>query len=349
MWWGVIIPIISVVGFSGNCLTMIVLFRREIQLTTIFFLRTLVVTDTAIILGGVLNLSVIAITLRDKNQWLFNDVIYPHLVTPLNYIVSSLQMINVWVTVAVAMERYITTSHPLRSMDICTKKNAFISIAVAVVMSVLYNIPRCFALTTARCYDAKYNCFHVIDTDFGNTLFYTQIYLFWMYIILIYIIPLFVLLVTTTLLIRQLIRIRRRRTPSYIQLNSGSNMDLVIVLLVLKFILCHTPGLCAHFTFLETNALTRWSIVSNFLFVVNSSVNFIIYIAAWRKFRNVLRKTSPVFIKKPSNEFTEANRYSNDGTERMELRRLTTEPNELSSGGVLFNSPRDNIILSPEK
>lgn len=159
MWWGVIIPIISVVGYSGNCLTMIVLFRREIQLTTIFFLRTLVVTDTAIILGGVLNLSVIAITLRDKNQWLFNDVIYPHLVTPLNYIVSSLQMINVWVTVAMAMERYITTSHPLRSMDICTKKNAFISIAVAVVMSVLYNIPRCFALTTARCYDAKYNIF----------------------------------------------------------------------------------------------------------------------------------------------------------------------------------------------
>lgn len=334
--WGVVIPIISVVGFFGNCLTMIVLFRREIMSTTIFFLRTLVVTDTIIILGIVLGLSVIAITQRNKDLWLFTDVIYPHIYSPMYYIVMTLLMINVWIIVAVSMVRYITTCHPSRSVGICTRKNAFIYFAVIVIISVLYNIPRCFATTTVRCSkDAKYDqCFHLITTDFGKTLFYTKIYVFWMDMILMYTIPLVVLLVLSTLLIRQLIRMHRRRTPSNVQENSESSMSLVLVLMVIKFILCYTPVLCAQFIFLETHL----SIASNSLVIFNSSVNFIIYTAAWRKFRKALLEMFPVLVKKPWNKFTKANKYFNDnGTEQMELRRLTTEPSELSSSGAMYN------------
>ena len=105
IFWGIVIPIIGVVGFIGNILTIIVLFRREMKSTTIYFLRTLVVTDTAIIVGAILGLSVISITQLNPEMWLFTDVIYPHVYTPTNYIVMTLQMINVWVTVAVALER----------------------------------------------------------------------------------------------------------------------------------------------------------------------------------------------------------------------------------------------------
>ncbi|XP_052233478.1 FMRFamide receptor-like, partial [Dreissena polymorpha] len=51
IFWGVIIPIIGVIGFIGNILTLIVLFNREMTSTTVYFLRTLVVTDTGIIVG----------------------------------------------------------------------------------------------------------------------------------------------------------------------------------------------------------------------------------------------------------------------------------------------------------
>lgn len=329
VFWGVIIPIISVVGFFGNCLTIIVLFRREMQSTTIYFLRTLVVTDTAIIIGGVIGLSVIAITQRDTTMWVFTDVIYPHIYTPINYIVMALQMINVWVTVAVSVERYIAICHPFKSVKICTKRNAFISLAVIVVISVLYNIPRCFATTAAQCgKDVKHDCFQLITTDFGNTLFYTQIYFFWMYMILIYIIPLVVLSVLNTLLIAELMRMRRRRTPSNVQENQESNMSVVLVLIVLVFIFCQTPGLCAQFTFWEPHVLLQWTCVSNTLFIFNSSVNFLIYTAAGRKFRKVLLKTFQVLIKKPVNEFTKVSQYSQNGTE---LRRLNTKPSDMSS------------------
>lgn len=327
VFWGVIIPIISVVGFFGNILTIIVLFRREMQSTTIYFLRTLVVTDTAIILGAVLGLSVLAITIRNTEMWLFNDVIYPHIYTPTNYLVMALQMINVWVTVAVSVERYIAICHPFKSVRICTKRNAFISLAVIVVISVIYNIPRCFATTVVHCQPESSNCYQVITTDFGKTLFYTQYYFFWMYMILIYIIPLIVLSILNSLLIAELMRMRKRRTPSNVQENSESNMSLVLILIVLVFIFCQTPGLCAQFTFWSPEVLMQWTCVSNTLFVFNSSVNFLIYTAVGRKFRKVLLKTFQVLIKKPVNEFTKAS-FTQNGTE---LRRLNTKPSDMSS------------------
>ena len=332
-FWGIIIPIISVVGFFGNLLTIIVLFRREMQSTTIYFLRTLVVTDTAIIIGGVVGLSVIAITQRDPSMWLFTDVIYPHIYTPINYIVMALQMINVWVTVAVAVERYIAICHPFKSVKICTKKNAFISLTVIVVISVLYNIPRCFATTAARCGKVAphQDCFQLITTDFGNTFLYTQIYFFWMYMILIFIIPLVVLSVLNTLLVAELMRMRRRRTPSNVQENQESNMSVVLVIIVLVFIFCQTPGLCAQFTFWEPRVLVQWTCVSNTLFMFNSSVNFLIYTAAGRKFRKVLLKTFQVLIKKPANEFAKVSHYSQNGHGGTELRRLNTKPSDFSS------------------
>ena len=330
VFWGIITPIISTVGFFGNILTIIVLFRREMQSTTIYFLRTLVVTDTAIIIGAVLGLSVIAITMPDPEMWIFNDVIYPHIYTPTNYIVMALQMINVWVTVAVTVERYIAICHPFKSVKICTKRNAFISLAVIVVISTLYNIPRCFATTAAPCKSEHHTCFQLVTTAFGQTLFYTQVYFFWMYMILIYIIPLLVLSILNTLLIIELMRMRRRRIPSNVQENSETNMSMVLVLIVLVFIFCQTPGLCAQFQFWEPHVLIKWTCVSNTLFVFNSSVNFLIYTAVGRKFRKVLLKTFQVIIKKPVNEFTKAS-YSQNGTE---LKRLHKKPSDMSSDDI---------------
>ena len=327
VFWGVITPIISTVGFFGNILTIIVLFRREMQSTTIYFLRTLVVTDTAIIIGAVLGLSVIAITMPNPEMWIFTDVIYPHIYTPTNYIVMALQMINVWVTVAVTVERYIAICHPFKSVRICTKRNAFISLAVIVIISTLFNIPRCFATTAAPCKSEHHSCFQLVTTEFGKTIFYTEYYFFWMYMILIYIVPLIVLSVLNTLLIAELMRMRKRRTPSNVQENSESNMSVVLVLIVLVFIFCQTPGLCAQFQFWEPHVLLKWTCVSNTLFVFNSSVNFLIYTAVGRKFRKVLLKTFQVLIKKPVNEFTKAS-YSQNGTE---LKKLNKKPSDLSS------------------
>ncbi|XP_052268274.1 FMRFamide receptor-like [Dreissena polymorpha] len=177
VFWGIIIPIIGVIGFIGNLLTIIVLFRIEMKSTTMYFLRVLVVTDTGIIIGCILGLSIISITQlypQNPEMHYFTHVIYPYMYTPVNYIVMTLQFINVWVTVAVSIERYIAICHPFKAVHVCNKRNAFILI-----------------------------------------------------------------------------------------------------------------GLVAQFWFLGQNVLTKWICVSNTLFELNSSVNFLIYTAVGRKFRKL--------------------------------------------------------------
>ena len=326
VFWGIIIPILGIVGFIGNILTIIVLFRREMKSTTIYFLRTLVVTDTGIIVGAVLGLSVLSITQLNPDMWRFTDVIYPVIYMPINYVVMTLQMINVWTTVAVSVERFIAICYPFRSVKVCNKRNAYILIGIICVFSILYNIPRCFATSYNEC-TSTHKCYIVITTDFGKSFFFDQFYMVWLYMFMIYIIPLLLLAVLNTLLIIELMKMRKRRAVSNIQENSEANMSLVLVLIVVVFICCQSPGLIAQFQFLDSVVMLQWLCISNTLFVLNSSVNFLIYTAVGRKFRKVLLKTFQILIKRPVNELKSS--YSqNGGTELTKLTKNRTNSYE---------------------
>ncbi|XP_045214267.2 FMRFamide receptor-like [Mercenaria mercenaria] len=287
VFFGVIMPIIGVIGIIGNILTGIVLFRREMRSTTVYFLRTLLITDSGIILGAIMGVSIISITQLDSKELLFNDVIYPHIFTPINYFVMALQTLNVWTTVAVTVERYIAICLPFKSINICNRRNAYIMIGITTLLSVVYNIPRCFATGFTTCGD---RCYMVITTDFGKSYFYTTVYSEWLYTILIYVIPLLMLGVLNTLLIKELMRMRKRRSVTNTKENTEFNLGIVLVIIVVVFIICQTPGLVAQFYFLDADFLMQWTCVSNTLFVLNSSVNFIIYTAVGKKFRTVLLK-----------------------------------------------------------
>lgn len=297
MFWGIIIPIIGVIGFLGNILTLIVLFRREMKSTTVYFLRTLVVTDSGIIIGAIMGLSVISVTQLNKEYWLFTDVIYPLIFTPTNYIVMALQTLNVWTTVAVSLERFVAICYPFISIRICNKRNAYIIIGATTLFSILFNIPRCVATSYTSCGE---NCYTIVTTEFGKRPFYTEIYSVWLYMCLIYIIPLLLLGVLNTLLIMELMRMRRRRSITNARENTEFNLSIILVIIVLVFIICQTPGLIAQFQFLDPVFLIQWTCVSNTLFVLNSSVNFLIYTAVGKKFRTILLQMFKHFIKRKS-------------------------------------------------
>ena len=288
IFWGVIMLVIGIIGVFGNIITGIILFRREMKSTTVYFLRTLVITDTGIIIGAILGLSVLSITQRgsgENSHWLFNDVIYPHIYAPTNYVVMALQTVNVWTTVAVSVERFIAICFPFKSVNICNKRNALITIAITTLFSTAYNIPRCFETGIMKCGN---NCYTVITTEFGKSEFYTVIYSQWLYTILIYILPLLLLGILNTLLIKELMRMRKRRSVTNTHENTEFNLSIVLVIIVAVFIVCQTPGLIAQFQFFNPDFLMKWTCVSNTLFVLNSSVNFIIYVAVGKKFRTIL-------------------------------------------------------------
>ena len=322
IFWGILIPIIALVGIIGNTLTILVLWRREMKSTTIYFLRTLVITDMGIIVGGLLGLSIIAITQSNPAMWRFNDVVYPHIFTATNYMVMTLQMINVWVTVAVTVERYIAICLPFRSVRLLKKRNAFIIISIVIVVSLLYNVPRCFAYEIASGPCEHGTCYSVISSEFGKTSFFTDTYSIWLYLFLIYIFPFVILSVLNVLLIIELMNMRTRRLITNERESSETNMAVVLVLIVVVFIICQTPGLLSQFQFFDTLTLLKFMCISNTLFILNSSVNFLIYTAVGKKFRKVLLKTFHVFKRRGS-----------------EFSRSFSQATELSK----LNSPNGNV------
>ncbi|KAJ8318828.1 hypothetical protein KUTeg_003919 [Tegillarca granosa] len=275
IFMGIMLPIISLFGVIGNILTMVVLWRKEMQSTTILFLRALVVTDTGILIFASIAISH-TLSLFHPELHYFKDV-----------------FCNVWITVFVSVERYIAICHPFIATRICTKRKTWISLIAISIISVVYNIPRLFATQPQTPCRKKTDveCFELVTTYFGKSYFYITVYMVWMFAFIIYIIPLILLSVLNTLLIIELMRMRKRRTGTNIQDDSEANLSLVLVLIVVVFILCQTPGLFAQFDFLfDKVVMLKWLAVSNTLFVMNSAVNFLIYTAAGRKFRKTLCK-----------------------------------------------------------
>lgn len=83
---------------------------------------------------------------------------------------------------------------------------------------------------------------------------------------------------------------------------SDKNATTVLVIVVVAFIVCETPELVLKFvTFTERNSsysglllspdLRRFNVVSQLLMVINSSVNFLIYLIFGRRFRRILKET----------------------------------------------------------
>lgn len=290
---GIVLPILSVFGVIGNILTMVVLWRREMHSTTILFLRALVLTDTGIIVVVALTVTPFTLSFFHPELWYFKDVIYPNVFTPVTYIVMVIQQCNVWITVSVSVERYISICHPFKAAKICTKRRTWIILFAICGISTIYNIPRIFAnrsKSPCSSQDVR-ECYMLVDTTFGKTTFYTKVYMVWMYAVLIYIIPLTLLAVLNCLIIMELMRMRARRIGTNIQDDNEANLSLVLVLIVIVFICCQTPGLFSQFDFLfDPIVFIEWIAFGNTLFVTNSSVNFLIYTAVGRRFRKVLLK-----------------------------------------------------------
>ena len=286
-----IVGIIVVVGIIGNSLTFVVFWKGNFKSSTSFLFLSLSLIDSAVLLnvftGCIVRLD-IYIDLLPQDASIYLKVC----VFPLYYMAEAA---TIWVTVLIAVNRYIIVCLPLRASQWCTLSKVKIQLAVVLVLVVLFNIPE---IASRRIVHITRNngTSYVTRIDYTMNDSYPQfryVYTNVLLLILLVCLPLFILTLLTVRLIKAMKAHRRMQAemqPQHSQPDSSMTFALVIVVIV--FIMCRAP-------------LLIWSVMSLLgrpsymvkcymrqmyptLLAVNSAVNVVIYILINRRFRNVL-------------------------------------------------------------
>ncbi|XP_074653704.1 FMRFamide receptor-like [Tubulanus polymorphus] len=277
-------PIVTILGITGNALSLVVLSRKKMATSTNVFLSALSVSDLIKLVTDFMYFLVLAIDQYDTktgNRAL--TLLYPFA----HYIFNMAVCITAWLTVSVSAERYISVCHPTRAITLCTIQRArIVSASVFILMAVLaipsgLRYQRVLKISNIT----NQTCWEVEPTELGRNQLFITAYM-WVQNLLRSIIPLFVLAILNSLIIYALFQSRIKGK----QQSSRNRITMMLIAVVIIFLICITPDAIMSFFklgYYDANPLVRGiREFTDLLLAINSAVNFILYYTFSSMFRD---------------------------------------------------------------
>lgn len=321
-----LISLLCIVGIFGNIVSVIVLQRDKERREALFLLQGLAVADAGYLVVALLRYPLKYLLVEKENYDLMQPYVFP--------LLKTFQTVTIWMMVLVTVDRFTCVCRPFRSQRFFTGRTRRWYAVTTFVAGAAYNVPRFLDSCVMKWVDlcsSTVSTRMVYTSTFNNTLYY-DIYLYGLYIYMLYIGPLFILAFMNFRLIRAIKASRRLYRNQHVSGTSGNNKattstaggacanagdtcsdnnaTFVLIVIVLVFIVCETPELILkiitviqrHFHYdLFSETLLRFNIISQLLMVINSSVNFFVYIFFGRRFRHILNDTFKFPFKFSSN------------------------------------------------
>ena len=297
IWYSVIVGIISLLGLIGNTLSIIVLQRDKGSKTANLLLQALAIADNCVLVASFGLLSIFLGSLpyfkeyETFSSWLTPIRLY---IQPIAYITKTFA---IWMTVLLAANRYVVIKRPLRAQDLCTFWRARIQVIVIIVFSIACNMPRFFHWEEVTVQKGNSSETRLRHTDIGKGssayAWYTNIFS-----AVVLLLPMLIVIIMNVGLIRELRRMRKQRKRLSTMSpprgsSSDSNITLVMCIIIVIFIVCHTPDAISQG--IDSFHKEDWWVqscyvyaVCNFLIAFNSSTNFFVYYFVRQKFRKTL-------------------------------------------------------------
>nr|KAG5698664.1 hypothetical protein BaRGS_022552 [Batillaria attramentaria] len=298
-------PIICVLGIVANCLNIVVLTRKNMVSPTNVLLTGLAISDgltmAAYFPYAILNYHVYkqpATPPLSNAQFLMFFAIF-------SVIVHS---ISIWLTVSLAVFRYIFIRYPRRGAKLCSIQRAKMTIVIVCVVVTIVCIPNSVSYKLTDYTDAETNTtawYIDVNTD-------TQAYIFlksfnlWVQAILVKLLPCFLLAILSILLIKQMKDAEKRRKKL---LNKNGKSDdenskrhrktnrttRMLVVVVVLFVVTETPqgilqllgGVVDGFF---THIYGPLGDVMDTLALFNNGINFVLYCTMSKQFRDTFVK-----------------------------------------------------------
>ncbi|GLH00031.1 Sex peptide receptor [Gryllus bimaculatus] len=229
--------------------------------------------------------------------------------------------VSIWLTVTLAVWRYIAVAHPQRNREWCGRETTLVAIAAAYVLSPLLCVTHYLALTISsgeapvdgdgnRVNDynkSDHNVtYYVVDlSKQGETMVDIN---FWTYSVLIKLLPCAALTALSLRLVCALLEAKRRRETLQGAAKSGpgarrgadksrqtDRTTRMLLAVLLLFLATELPqGLLGLMSGLRgrdffEQCYSRLGELMDFLALLNSGINFILYCAMSRQFRTTFR------------------------------------------------------------
>lgn len=287
--------LLSLVGFAGNTISFLVLNKDKSTPVASFLLQSLAIADNTFLVLWLIHYAVkdairfLEISQLDYPAWMYIRVY----TFPILYMG---QMQTIWLTVVIALNRFMAVCLPYRAPHMCTINNVYKEVTVVTLFSIVYNIPRFFELQLHQI-DGKHEWNY---TEFGSNIIYVKGYRDASYYLFTFILPLLILAFVNTKIIvayRATQQRRQRMTSSLSarRVENDNNITLVMIMVVVIFMLCQAPARIVQMALgYKFNSCVDYQFyvihISNTLEVLNSSVNFLIYCIFHKRFRDILQQ-----------------------------------------------------------
>lgn len=291
-------------GFTGNVLSIVILKRDPRKSVTLFLLTVLAVADFLFLMPMVV-LFVVPGFCR------FVPKCSPSLEHTLPYIdqygwavASMFHTGTVYVVVLVTIHRYISVCKPHDAPRLSTINIAKIQVLLIVLFAIVFNIPRFLEFDVELLHNNGTNGTDAgkpepqrVFTPIGRNVWFQVLYKNIAFYLFMYIIPLSTLIVLSSRLARTLQKRHKNRFRMSVRRHQKEdNTTFVLIIVVAVFVICQTPTpfqrlfyyifgdegrACGHFFF-------YFERFADYLAVLNSCVNFMIYVIFARGFRQNL-------------------------------------------------------------
>ncbi|XP_062611367.1 FMRFamide receptor-like [Saccostrea cucullata] len=297
--WGIVGNIIAAYGIIGNILAILVLRHRLMRSSTSYYLISLAVYDTGVLLAMILLFALPTIYLEKAllMEYFFASKYMNQYLYPLALVA---QTGTVYTTVGFTIERYIAVCHPLKAANTCTKSRTKRIIILIFVCSVIYNVPRFFEFTVVETWNPNLNRSvpEVMTTTLGNNKDFRKVYFICLHLIVMFLAPFVLISILNIQLMRAVKNAKKTRNRMSTNAAKEANLTIMLIAVIVVFLICQLPSIADNilFTIFDQGVLqcslhyVHLTSISNLMVTVNSAVNFILYCVFGKRFRRVFIK-----------------------------------------------------------
>ena len=296
----ILLPMICSLGIAGTVLTLIVLSRKNMRTSTNCYLTALSVAD-------LLFLVILATSLLQGEFVPYSTEFY-HFIIYITYAAVFMQVFllaSIWITVILAVERFIAICKPFLAATMCTLTKARIIICVIFALALITRLSHFWEDQATKVFNTETNTsfFYITGTELSTNEQYIKWQPWIIDVVISSLLPFILLVVLNTRLIWEV-----RKSTKYLQSNqmlSGSSsaaqreeiqVSIMLISVIVVFLLCQLPYVLYTAVQSLVNKYDRQPHIILFRFVtilllaLKSAINFLLYCGFSEKFRAALKK-----------------------------------------------------------